>query len=730
MLRLIPLSALLVLINSERATRWVTQQTITLMLGKPLSAPGYFDTGNLAQLLASMSPECMRAKEARRLALRALPPAHRECVRWLDRHREEHGLLSDRRFFDTSPRGHGGNGGNGGHGGTGGNGGNGGGPSGRFSKEALFAMLRHAAVPLKLIDALEAEIAISAAASAPRGGNWGSRGQGAQHGASGTRADWPRVLEHTWRALAAAQLAADCRQVIAELGTKDFELVVRSFAPLIWEPWLRLARRGALDKFARRLLRQVKKLYSRLSSNSKQQQQSVPPHELDASIAEFAHAIVDEHAYELLRSVLATTHEAALDDPLCAWLCLCLETHRTCSAPDLAIDVAELLAAGEQSTPDLRARLERCAAAAVAPMGGARNGARDGARAGAECGAAATVAPMGGARNGARDGARDGAECGAAATVARKGGARNGARDGARDGAECDAAAAVAPKGGRRGGGAESLGTGATTEDEDAHEDATDEIAAASTAERRQTRADELNILFGWFGEHGMPMASSDEVDASPQPPPPPLPQLPGIYMPRYVYAALRAAKAPTAAPATASSAAPTIAPSLAPMTAPMAEASTTESSHELSSEAAPTTAPPAEASDEVPPEAGPEEIPTEAIDAMLPLFEASVMRLLRCLAFHGDDGWKVAPGARGATSSETEGAVAAAAAANAAEEEAEMREAAAAAAEEEAWVTRVELAITELEGQAMAVWEHPEERGDGDAREVNTNPRSARPAG
>ena len=704
MLRLIPLSALLVLINSERATRWVTQQTITLMLGKPLSAPGYFDTGNLAQLLASMSPECMRAKEARRLALRALPPAHRECVRWLDRHREEHGLLSDRRFFDTSPRGHGGNGGNGGHGGTGGNGGNGGGPSGRFSKEALFAMLRHAAVPLKLIDALEAEIAISAAASAPRGGNWGSRGQGAQHGASGTRADWPRVLEHTWRALAAAQLAADCRQVIAELGTKDFELVVRSFAPLIWEPWLRLARRGALDKFARRLLRQVKKLYSRLSSNSKQQQQSVPPHELDASIAEFAHAIVDEHAYELLRSVLATTHEAALDDPLCAWLCLCLETHRTCSAPDLAIDVAELLAAGEQSTPDLRARLERCAAAAVAPMGGARNG--------------------------ARDGARDGAECGAAATVARKGGARNGARDGARDGAECDAAAAVAPKGGRRGGGAESLGTGATTEDEDAHEDATDEIAAASTAERRQTRADELNILFGWFGEHGMPMASSDEVDASPQPPPPPLPQLPGIYMPRYVYAALRAAKAPTAAPATASSAAPTIAPSLAPMTAPMAEASTTESSHELSSEAAPTTAPPAEASDEVPPEAGPEEIPTEAIDAMLPLFEASVMRLLRCLAFHGDDGWKVAPGARGATSSETEGAVAAAAAANAAEEEAEMREAAAAAAEEEAWVTRVELAITELEGQAMAVWEHPEERGDGDAREVNTNPRSARPAG
>lgn len=183
MLRLIPLSALLVLINSERATRWVTQQTITLMLGKPLSAPGYFDTGNLAQLLASMSPECMRAKEARRLALRALPPAHRECVRWLDRHREEHGLLSDRRFFDTSPRGHGGNGGNGGHGGTGGNGGNGGGPSGRFSKEALFAMLRHAAVPLKLIDALEAEIAISAAASAPRGGNWGSRGQGAQHGA-------------------------------------------------------------------------------------------------------------------------------------------------------------------------------------------------------------------------------------------------------------------------------------------------------------------------------------------------------------------------------------------------------------------------------------------------------------------------------------------------------------------------------------------------------------------
>ena len=661
MLRLIPLSALLVLINSERATRWVTQQTITLMLGKPLSAPGYFDTGNLAQLLASMSPECMRAKEARRLALRALPPAHRECVRWLDRHREEHGLLSDRRFFDTSPRGHGGNGGNGG------------GPSGRFSKEALFAMLRHAAVPLKLIDALEAEIAISAAASAPRGGNWGSRGQGAQHGASGTRADWPRVLEHTWRALAAAQLAADCRQVIAELGTKDFELVVRSFAPLIWEPWLRLARRGALDKFARRLLRQVKNLYSRLSSKSKQQQQSVPPHELDASIAEFAHAIVDEHAYELLRSVLATTHEAALDDPLCAWLCLCLETHRTCSAPDLAIDVAELLAAGEQSTPDLRARLERCAAAAVAPMGGARNGARDGARDGAECGAAATVAPKGG-----------------------------------------------------RGGGAESLGRGATTEDEDA----TDEIAAASTAERRQTRADELNVLFGWFGEHGMPMASSDEVDASPQPPPPPLPQLPGIYMPRYVYAALRAAKAPTAAPATASSAAPTIAPSLAPMTAPMAEASTTESSHELSSEAAPTTAPPAEASDEVPPEVGPEEIPTEAIDAMLPLFEASVMRLLRCLAFHGDDGWKVAPGARGATSSETEGAVAAAAAANAAEEEAEMREAAAAAAEEEAWVTRVELAITELEGQAMAVWEHPEERGDGDAREVNTNPRSARPAG
>ena len=670
MLRLIPLSALLVLINSERATRWVTQQTITLMLGKPLSAPGYFDTGNLAQLLASMSPECMRAKEARRLALRALPPAHRECVRWLDRHREEHGLLSDRRFFDTSPRGHGGNGGNGGHGG---HGGNGGGPSGRFSKEALFAMLRHAAVPLKLIDALEAEIAISAAASAPRGGDWGSRGQGAQHGASGTRADWPRVLEHTWRALAAAQLAADCRQVIAELGTKDFELVVRSFAPLIWEPWLRLARRGALDKFARRLLRQVKNLYSRLSSKSKQQQQSVPPHELDASIAEFAHAIVDEHAYELLRSVLATTHEAALDDPLCAWLCLCLETHRTCSAPDLAIDVAELLAAGEQSTPDLRARLERCAAAAVAPMGGARNGARDGARDGAECGAAATVAPKGG-----------------------------------------------------RGGGAESLGTGATTEDEDA----TDEIAAASTAERRQTRADELNILFGWFGEHGMPMASSDEVDASPQPPPPPLPQLPGIYMPRYVYAALRAAKAPTAAPATASSAAPTIAPSLAPMTAPMAEASTTESSHELSSEAAPTTAPPAEASDEVPPEVGPEEIPTEAIEAMLPLFEASVMRLLRCLAFHGDDGWKVAPGARGATSSETEGAVAAAAAATAAEEEAEMREAAAAAAEEEAWVTRVELAITELEGQAMAVWEHPEERGDGDAREVNTNPRSARPAG
>jgi hypothetical protein len=696
MLRLIPLSALLVLINSERATRWVTQQTITLMLGKPLSAPGYFDAGNLAQLLASMSPECMRAKEARRLALRALPPAHRECVRWLDRHREEHGLLSDRRFFDTSPRGHGGNGGNGGHGG---NGGNGGGPSGRFSKEALFAMLRHAAVPLKLIDALEAEIAISAAASAPRGGNWGSRGQGAQHGTSGTRADWPRVLEHTWRALAAAQLAADCRQVIAELGTKDFELVVRSFAPLIWEPWLRLARRGALDKFARRLLRQVKKLYSRLSSNSKQQQQSVPPHELDASIAEFAHAIVDEHAYELLRSVLATTHEAALDDPLCAWLCLCLETHRTCSAPDLAIDVAELLAAGEQSTPDLRARLERCAAAAVAPMGGARNGARDGARDGADCGAAATVAPKGGARNGARDGARDGAECGAAATVAPKGG---------------------------RGGGAESLGTGATTEDEDA----TDEIAAASTAERRQTRADELNVLFGWFGEHGMPMASSDEVDASPQPPPPPLPQLPGIYMPRYVYAALRAAKAPTAAPATASSAAPTIAPSLAPMTAPTAEASTTESSHELSSEAAPTTAPPAEASDEVPPEAGPEEIPTEAIEAMLPLFEASVMRLLRCLAFHGDDGWKVAPGARGATSSETEGAVAAAAAANAAEEEAEMREAAAAAAEEEAWVTRVELAITELEGQAMAVWEHPDERGDGDAREVNTNPRSARPAG
>ena len=674
MLRLIPLSALLVLINSERATRWVTQQTITLMLGKPLSAPGYFDAGNLAQLLASMSPECMRAKEARRLALRALPPAHRECVRWLDRHREEHGLLSDRRFFDTSPRGHGGNGGNGDTGGHGGHGGNGGGPSGRFSKEALFAMLRHAAVPLKLIDALEAEIAISAAASAPRGGDWGSRGQGAQHGASGTRADWPRVLEHTWRALAAAQLAADCRQVIAELGTKDFELVVRSFAPLIWEPWLRLARRGALDKFARRLLRQVKKLYSRLSSNSKQQQQSVPPHELDASIAEFAHAIVDEHAYELLRSVLATTHEAALDDPLCAWLCLCLETHRTCSAPDLAIDVAELLAAGEQSTPDLRARLERCAAAAVAPMGGARNG--------------------------ARDVARDGAECGAAATVA--------------------------PKGGRRGGGAESLGRGATTEDEDA----TDEIAAASTAERRQTRADELNVLFGWFGEHGMPMASSDEVDASPQPPPPPLPQLPGIYMPRYVYAALRAAKAPTAAPATASSAAPTIAPSLAPMTAPMAEASTTESSHELSCEAAPTTAPPAEASDEVPPEAGPEEIPTEAIEAMLPLFEASVMRLLRCLAFHGDDGWKVAPGARGATSSETEGAVAAAAAANAAEEEAEMREAAAAAAEEEAWVTRVELAITELEGQAMAVWEHPEERGDGDAREVNTNPRSARPAG
>ena len=481
------------------------------------------------------------------------------------------------------------------------------------------------------------------------------------------------MLEHTWRALAAAQLAADCRQVIAELGTKDFELVVRSFAPLIWEPWLRLARRGALDKFARRLLRQVKNLYSRLSSKSKQQQQSVPPHELDASIAEFAHAIVDEHAYELLRSVLATTHEAALDDPLCAWLCLCLETHRTCSAPDLAIDVAELLAAGEQSTPDLRARLERCAAAAVAPMGGARNGARDGARDGAECGAAATVAPKGG-----------------------------------------------------RGGGAESLGRGATTEDEDA----TDEIAAASTAERRQTRADELNVLFGWFGEHGMPMASSDEVDASPQPPPPPLPQLPGIYMPRYVYAALRAAKAPTAAPATASSAAPTIAPSSAPMTAPTAEASTTESSHELSSEAAPTTAPPAEASDEVPPEAGPEEITTEAIDAMLPLFEASVMRLLRCLAFHGDDGWKVAPGARGATSSETEGAVAAAAAANAAEEEAEMREAAAAAAEEEAWVTRVELAITELEGQAMAVWEHPEERGDGDAREVNTNPRSARPAG
>ena len=165
-------------------------------------------------------------------------------------------------------------------------------------------------------------------------------------------------------------------------------------------------------------------------------------------------------------------------------------------------------------------------------------------------------------------------------------------------------------------------------------------------------------------------------------------------------------------------------------MTAPMAEASTTESSHEVSPEAAPTTAPTAESSHEPPPEAGPEEIPTEAIEAMLPLFEASVMRLLRCLAFHGDDGWKVAHGDRGATSSETEGAVAAAAAANAAEEEAEMREAAAAAAEEEAWVTRVELAITELEGQAMAVWEHPEERGDGDAREVNTNPRSARPAG
>jgi hypothetical protein len=131
----------------------------------------------------------MRAKEARRLALRALPPAHRECVRWLDRHREEHGLLSDRRFFD--PRGHGGNGGNGGNGG---HGGNGGGPSGRFSKEALFAMLRHAAVPLKLIDALEAEIAISAAASAPRGGDWGSRGQGAQHGARHqTSSGWKMV---------------------------------------------------------------------------------------------------------------------------------------------------------------------------------------------------------------------------------------------------------------------------------------------------------------------------------------------------------------------------------------------------------------------------------------------------------------------------------------------------------------------------------------------------------
>ena len=648
MLRLIPLSTLLVLINSERATRWVTQQTITLMLGKPLSAPGYFDTGNLAQLFASMSPECMRAKEARRIALRALPPAHRECVRWLDRHREEHGLLSNRRLFDPSPRGHGGHGGHGG---------SGGGPSGRLSKEALCAMLRHAAVPLKLIDALEAEIAISSAASAPRGGDSGARGQGAQHGASGARADWPRVLEHTWRALAAAQLAADCRQVIAELGTKDFELVVRSFAPLIWEPWLRLARRGALDKFARRLMRQVKKLYSRLSSHSKQ----MPAHELDASIAEFAHAIVDEHAYELLRSVLATTHEAALDDPLCAWLSWCLETHRTCSAPDLAIDVAELLAAGEQSTPDLRARVERCVAAAVAPMVGARNGARDGARDGADCGAAAAVAPMGG-----------------------------------------------------RGGGAESLSRGATTEDEDS----TDGIAAASTAEHRRTRADELNVLFGWFGEHGMPLAISDEVDASPQPPPQPLPQLPGIYMPRYVYAALRAEKAPT----TASSVTPPTAPKIAPTTAPMAEASTAAASHKVSPEAA--------ASHEVPPEAGPEEIPTEAIEAMLPLFEAAVMRLLRRLAFHGDDGWKVAPGARDTTSSETEAAVAVAAAANAAEEAAEMREAAAAAAEEEAWVSRVELAITELEGQAMAAWEHPEERGDGDAREVHTNPRSARPEG